>query len=239
MSLKSWLHLSAYRFFKINDLFSLQENIKVLCLKHDIKGTVLLAPEGINLMVAGCAAAVRIFQETLPRFEPQLLGLKYKETVSDFMPFKRLKVKIKKEAIAFDETIQVDPNSPAPYLLPEALNQWIASGHPFTLLDTRNQCEIAKGTFKGARHLNLTRFRDFARSAKELLSEETKEKPIVTFCTGGIRCEKAALYLKQAGFLNVYQLKDGILGYFETCGSEFFEGECFVFDERVAIGCEH
>jgi UPF0176 protein len=143
-------------------------------------------------------------------------------------------VKIKKEIIAFGIS-GIDPaDRPAPRLSPGELKQWLDEGRSFTLMDVRNTYEIKLGTFRGARTLGLEHFREFP-AAVNSLPNKLKNEPVVTFCTGGIRCEKAAPLLEQAGFTEVYQLDGGILRYFEECGGAHFEGDCFVFDKRVAI----
>ncbi|MEP6937876.1 MAG: rhodanese-like domain-containing protein [Chthoniobacterales bacterium] len=143
-------------------------------------------------------------------------------------------VKIKKEIIAFGVS-GIDPaRRPAPRLPPRQLKQWLDEGRSVTLLDTRNTYEVKLGTFRGARTLHLDHFRDFPDAATALPGN-LKHEPVVTFCTGGIRCEKAAPLLEMAGFTKVFQLDGGILHYFEECGGEHYEGDCFVFDKRVAV----
>jgi UPF0176 protein len=146
-------------------------------------------------------------------------------------------VKIKPEIITMGQP-GIDPaRDPAPALEPEVLRTWLDQGRRVVLLDTRNAFEVARGTFVGAEHLGNTSFRGFAAAAAGMPAPGG-DVPIVTFCTGGIRCEKAAPLLRQLGHRNVYQLAGGILRYFERAGAAHFRGECFVFDERVALDAE-
>jgi UPF0176 protein len=143
-------------------------------------------------------------------------------------------VKIKQEIISFGVE-GIDPaRQPAPRLAPEELRQWLDAGKPVTLLDTRNDYEVDAGTFRGALRTGIRRFRDFPAAVKQLPSE-MKDQPVVMFCTGGIRCEKAGPLLLREGFREVYQLDGGILKYFERCGGAHYEGTCYVFDERTTL----
>ena len=163
-----------------------------------------------------------------------LADLEVKESVSREQPFNRMLVRLKREIIAFGVP-GVDPvERPAPKLRPQELKAWLDEGRPVRLLDVRNDYEVALGTFRDATPIAVDHFRDFPAAAARLPSE-MKQEPVVMFCTGGIRCEKAGPYLKQIGFEQVYQLEGGILKYFEECGGEHYNGECFVFDHRVAV----
>jgi UPF0176 protein len=229
------VNLSSYCFtpFAAEALPGLRDRLRALTQELGLRGTILLATEGINLFVAGSRAATDAFLAEL-RTWPGLADLAPKESLSDEQPFNRMLVKIKKEIIAFGLP-SVDPaRAPAPRLAPETLRQWLDEGRPVTLLDTRNTYEIRLGTFRNALVPAIENFRDFPAAAAKLPAE-LKAQPIVTFCTGGIRCEKAAPYLQQLGFAEVYQLDGGILKYFETCGGAHYEGECFVFDRRVGV----
>jgi predicted sulfurtransferase len=194
---------------------------------------VLLAEEGINLFLAGSRQGI----DSLWRFlasDPRLTDLIYKESESREIPFNRLLVKIKREIIPLG-LAQIRPaQQPAPRLQPEELKRWLDQGRDFVLLDTRNAFEVRVGTFVGAIDLGLGQFREFPQAAAGLAAA-LKQKPVVTFCTGGIRCEKAAPALLLQGFREVYQLDGGILRYFERCGGAHYAGECFVFDKRVAV----
>ena len=154
---------------------------------------------------------------------------------SEDQPFNRMLVKAKREIITMRRP-DVDPaRAPAPRLAPETLKQWLDEGREVLLLDTRNQFEVALGTFRNAIDLKLASFSDLPQAAAAI-DERWKTRPVVTFCTGGIRCEKAAPLLVKEGYGEVYQLDGGILKYFEHCGGAHYQGECFVFDKRVALG---
>ncbi|RXK56492.1 sulfurtransferase [Oleiharenicola lentus] len=227
------VNLSAYKFAPLADLPALRDQLKAVAAAGSLKGTILLSPEGINLFVAGERAALDSLLAAI-RAVPGLADLTPKESAGAQQPFRRMLVKIKREIIAFGVP-GIDPaRHPAPGLAPRTLRQWLDEGRPVTLLDTRNDYEIAAGTFRGARPAGIRHFRDFPRAA-DALPGEMKDQTVVTFCTGGIRCEKAAPYLLQAGFKNVFQLDGGILKYFEECGAAHFEGACFVFDDRVSL----
>ncbi len=227
------LNISAYLFAPLDNLPALRERLRQVCSEGGLKGTILLAPEGINLFVAGGRHAVQLLVGEI-RAIAGLEGLAPKESVSEEQPFNRMLVKIKKEIIAFGAE-GVDPaRRPAPRLTARELKQWLDEGRPITLLDTRNDYEIRLGTFRGAVPAGIRHFRDFPEAVRRL-PEEWKERPILTFCTGGIRCEKAGPYLQQAGFKHVHQLDGGILKYFEECGGAHYDGECFVFDRRVGV----
>ncbi len=227
------INFSAYKFAPLADLPVLKDRLKVVATAGGLKGTILLSTEGINLFVAGERPALDSLLAAI-RAVPGLSDVTPKESVSASQPFHRMLVKIKREIIAFGVP-GIDPaRHPAPRLAPRTLKQWLDEGRPVTLLDTRNDYEVTAGTFRGARPAGIRHFRDFPRAA-DRLPAELKDQPVVTFCTGGIRCEKAAPYLQQVGFKQVFQLDGGILKYFEECGGAHYEGECFVFDGRVGL----
>ena len=226
-------NIAAYRFAPLDNLPPRRARLLALCKSWELCGTILLAPEGINLFVAGAHPHIELLLaelRSLPGFE----SLEPKVSISDAQPFTRMLVKIKKEIIAFGVP-GIDPvRDPAPRLSPAELKAWLDEGRPITLLDTRNDFEVKLGTFRNARAIGIEHFRDFPNSVATL-PEEWKKRPVVTFCTGGIRCEKAAPYLRREGFEQVYQLDGGILKYFEECGGAHYDGECFVFDKRVGL----
>jgi UPF0176 protein len=227
------INLSAYKFVPLDDLPAWRDRLKATAAAGGIKGTILLSPEGINFFVAGERVAVDALLAAIHAM-PGLARLVPKESESDAQPYNRMLVKIKKEIIAFGVT-GIDPaRRPTPKLPAATLKQWLDEGRPLTLLDTRNDYEIRMGTFRGARPAGIENFRDFPDAVRRL-PEILKEQPIVMFCTGGIRCEKAGPFMEQSGFKNVLQLDGGILKYFEDCGGAHFEGECFVFDKRVGV----
>lgn len=230
------INISAYRFAPLEGLKTVRHQLIALCREWSLKGTILLSPEGINLFVAGGAAEIDQLVALL-RSIPGLEEIEPKVSASREQPFSRMLVKIKKEIIAFGVP-EIDPvRRPAPRLSARELKRWLDEGRPVTLLDTRNDFEVSLGTFQRAVPIGIQHFRDFPAAAKQLAPADYPH-PIVTFCTGGIRCEKAAPYLLNLGFEQVYQLDGGILKYFEECGSDHFQGECFVFDKRVGLTAE-
>ncbi len=228
-------NISAYRFAPLDGLKELRERLIENCRDWGLKGTILLSAEGINLFVAGPRTEIDSLLQLLRRVRG-LEPLEAKFSESPQQPFTRMLVKIKKEIIAFGQN--VDPvHRPAPRLAPKDLKRWLDEGRPMMLLDTRNDFEVGLGTFNNAVAIGIRRFRDFPAAAAKL-DPAALTQPIVTFCTGGIRCEKAAPYLIEQGFQNVYQLDGGILKYFEECGGEHYQGECFVFDKRVGLAAD-
>ena len=231
----SIINISAYRFVHLvaDVLPILQVKLKSKTKQLGLKGTILLSSEGINLFLSGQREAISSFHcflNALPYFQ----DIKFKESLSNFHPFKKMLVKLKKEIIPFG----IDSINPeeytAPYVSPEQLTIWLKERPDLVLLDTRNTFEVELGSFENALDLRIKKFRDFPDAVKKL-PEKLKKLPIVTFCTGGIRCEKAAAYLLKVGFEEIYQLEGGILNYFEKCGENHFKGPCFVFDEREKV----
>jgi UPF0176 protein len=227
------LNAAAYKFAELTGLPELREQLKGECRKLELKGSILLSPEGINLFIAGNRAAVESLLVTIHGIHG-LETLEAKFSESEEQPFNRMLVKIKQEIIAFGVEGINPAKHTAPRLTAKELKRWLDEGRPVTLLDTRNTYEVKLGTFTGAVTLPIRHFRKFPE-AVDALPEELKQTPVVSFCTGGIRCEKAAPYLERAGFREVYQLEGGILKYFEECGGAHWEGECFVFDKRVGV----
>ena len=228
-----FVNLSAYKFAPLDGLPELRVKLQEVCRAGQLRGTILLSPEGINFFVAGTRTNVDALLAAV-RAVPGLADLTPKESLSAEQPFNRMLVKIKKEIIAFGVP-GVDPaRHPSPKLSARTLKQWLDEGRPVTLLDTRNDYEVKLGTFRGAVVPHIDNFRDFPAAVKKL-PEEMKERPIVMFCTGGIRCEKAGPFMELSGFKHVHQLDGGILKYFEECGGAHYEGECFVFDRRVGV----
>lgn len=227
------VNLSCYHFMRLKELPELQERLRSLSHKLDLKGTILLAPEGINFFVAAKREAIDAFMAEL-RALLKLPNLTPKESESAEQPFKRMLVKIKKEIISFGvEEIQPADYS-SPRLKPQTLKKWLDEGKPVVLFDTRNDYEVRMGTFKNALPARIDHFKSFPEAVRQLPSE-LKEQTIVTFCTGGIRCEKAGPFMEREGFQKIFQLEGGILNYFKECGGAHYEGECFVFDQRVGV----
>ncbi|MBP89456.1 MAG: sulfurtransferase [Planctomycetaceae bacterium] len=227
------VNIAAYKFVSLSDLKELRRRLRKRCVRWELKGTILLSTEGINLFVAGSRQAIDRLLDELRAIEG-LEDLPVKESLSDRQPFNRMLVRIKREIIAFGVE-GIDPaNAPSPKLQARELKKWLDEGKHVTLLDTRNDYEVKLGTFENAIPIGVDHFRDFP-DAVEQLPDEMKQQPVVMFCTGGIRCEKAGPFMEQAGFKNVFQLEGGILKYFEECGGNHYDGECFVFDQRVAL----
>jgi UPF0176 protein len=229
----AFANISAYKFASLTDLKPLRERLLASCRSWGLKGTILLSTEGINLFVAGPREEIDLLIAEL-RAIPGLGELAPKFSESAHQPFTRMLVRIKKEIISFGVE-GIDPaQRPSPKLPAQVLKQWLDEGRCLTLLDTRNDYEVKLGTFKGARTLGIDHFRQFP-GAVESLPAEMKQQPVVMFCTGGIRCEKAGPFMQREGFENVFQLDGGILKYFEEVGGAHYDGECFVFDQRVGV----
>jgi RluA family pseudouridine synthase len=229
----SFTNIAAYKFARLENLKPLREALLQKCKGWEMKGTILLSPEGINLFVAGSRESIDHLLADV-RAIPGLADLPVKFSTSDHQPFTRMLVRIKKEIIAFGVE-GIDPvGSPSPKVSPRELKQWLDEGRPLTLLDTRNDYEVKLGTFRSAVTVGIDHFRDFP-AAVARLPEAMKQETIVLFCTGGIRCEKAGPYMQREGFEQVYQLDGGILKYFEESGGAHYNGECFVFDKRVGL----
>lgn len=227
------LNIAAYKFAPLKNLEKRQAELKQRCEELQLRGTILLSTEGINMFLAGESESLRSFISEL-RGDELLNDLEVKESFSDRQPFTRMLVKLKKEIIAFGID-GIDPvGRPSPKLKAEQLKEWLDAGKDLVLLDVRNDYEVDVGTFENALPIGLDHFRNFPDAVKKL-PEDLKDKPVVMFCTGGIRCEKAGPFMEQQGFKEVYQLNGGILKYFEDCGGEHYEGDCFVFDQRVAL----
>ncbi len=227
------VNIAAYKFVALEGLPELREELRELTRVQELRGTILLSHEGVNLFVAGSRAGIDILLARL-RAIAGVEDLEVKESHSQKQPFNRMLVKIKAEIIAFGVE-GIDPRrQTSRRVSARQLKQWLDEGRPVTLLDTRNDFEVETGTFKQALAIGIDDFREFPQAVKELPAH-LKQQPVVTFCTGGIRCEKAAPYLEREGFADVYQLDGGILKYFEECGDAHYDGLCFVFDQRVAL----
>jgi UPF0176 protein len=232
------LNIAAYQFVRIADPQDLAGRVRASAEASALRGTVLVAPEGINLFLAGDAAAVRGFVAWL-REDARFSRIVPKESGSRLQPFARLKVKVKPEIISFRRDGASPLEARAPAVSPKTLRRWIGQGaddegRRLVLLDTRNREEVAHGTFAGALTLPIDNFVDLPEALgphRDALRDAT----VVSFCTGGIRCEKAAPWLRNDGMDNLLQLDGGILGYFEQVGGEGYAGRCFVFDGRVAL----
>lgn len=230
----SYVVAAMYKFVRLEDFKKIREPLLNTMVENEVKGTLLLAAEGINGTISGKRAgidAVVEFLKTDPRFD----GISYKESFAEEQTFYRTKVKLKNEIVTMGVE-GIDPRHVVgTYVKPQDWNELIASDDVVTV-DTRNEYEISIGTFEGAVNPNTESFREFPQWVKENLDPE-KNKKVAMFCTGGIRCEKSTAYLKEQGFEEVYHLDGGILKYLEEVPKEesSWEGECFVFDQRVAV----
>lgn len=233
----SVLNISAYLFTAIDDRDVLRPLLTQRAHSAGLKGTILLAEEGINMFLAGDAESVRGFVDEL-REDSRFATLTTKESWSDEQPFGKMVVKLKGEIIRMNHpTIRPDAGR-APAVAPVTLQRWLDQGHDdngreVVLVDTRNAFEVDYGTFAGALDWRIDKFTEFPDAA-QAHRDEMADKTVVSFCTGGIRCEKAAIYLREEG-VDAYQLDGGILGYFEHVGGAHWDGECFVFDERESL----
>jgi UPF0176 protein len=224
-----------YKFVTLKDFSALRQPLLAAMKAHGVKGTLLLAQEGINGTISGRREAVDGFLRAL-KLDSRFADLDHKESFCDEDPFYRSKVKLKKEIVTIGVD-GVDPNKQAgTYVEPADWNALI-SNPDVLLIDTRNDYEVALGTFEGAIDPKTTSFGEFPKFVSENL-DFTRHQKVAMFCTGGIRCEKASSYLQSQGFREVYHLKGGILKYLEEVPEEQskWQGECFVFDHRVAVG---
>ncbi len=232
------LNVSAYKFVELDDCESLRERLLTGAAAAGLKGTILLATEGINLFLAGEENALRGFLEDV-QSDTRLAGLPVKWSWSARQPFGKLLVKVKREIIRMNHPTIRPQDARAPAVDAATVKRWLDQGHddagrPVVTLDTRNAFEVDHGTFEGAIDWRITKFSEFPE-AVQAHREDLEGKTIVSFCTGGIRCEKAAIYLRETGHEHVWQLEGGILRYFEETGGAHYRGNCFVFDEREAL----
>jgi UPF0176 protein len=235
------LNISCYKFVALPDAQDLRQPCLDNALARQLKGTILIAEEGINFFLAGSANDVRGFVDWL-RLDSRFADLAPKESWSDTQPFRKMLVKVKNEIIRMNHPSIRPAEGRAPAVTPETAKRWLDQGHddegrPVVTLDTRNQFEVDAGTFKNTINWGITKFTEFPDALQAHL-DELQDKTVISFCTGGIRCEKAAIYMRNAGLPHVYQLEGGILKYFEEVGNDHYDGGCFVFDERRAVGAD-
>lgn len=234
----SIINIAAYQFVNLHELESWRQAVRQACDDHALEGTVLLSAEGINLFLAGDKAAIDGFVGWL-KAHAEFAALEVKYSESQAVPFKRLKVKIKNEIIRMNHPTIQPQEGRAPAVDALTAQRWIEQGQddkgrPLVLLDTRNDFEVQVGTFKGAVSWQLGRFTEFPEAVRAH-ADDLQDKTVISFCTGGIRCEKAAIYMRSIGLENVFQLDGGILKYFEQTGGTGYQGTCFVFDERESL----
>ncbi|MDZ8276205.1 sulfurtransferase [Microbacterium aquimaris] len=234
------LNISAYLFTPLDDLAGLREVLRARAVASGLRGTIVLAEEGINLFLAGGEEVVRAFLDDL-RADARFAELTAKESWSPSQPFGKMLVKIKREIIRMDRPTISPAAGRAPAVSPEQLRRWLDAGvdddgRDVVLLDTRNAFEVDYGRFDGAIDWRLERFTQFPDAAGAA-RDELAGKTVVSYCTGGIRCEKATIHLRELG-IDARQLDGGILGYLEQVGGAHWRGECFVFDGREALGAD-
>jgi len=237
----SVVNISCYKFVTLTDREALKADLTARCLELDLKGTILLAPEGINVFLAGSRAAIDAIVAHL-RADPRFADLQPKESLSAEPPFKRLRVRLKKEIITMKHPLIRPEEGRAPAVPAATLKQWLDrgcddEGRAVVMLDTRNDYEVAAGTFENAIDYDIGIFSEFPPRLAEHLADYAG-KTVVSFCTGGIRCEKAAIHMKEIGIERVYQLEGGILKYFEEVGGAHYHGDCFVFDARETLSTD-
>ena len=237
----SVVNISCYKFITLNDRESLKVDLSARCVELGLKGTILLAPEGINVFLAGPREAIDAIVAHL-RADARFLDLQPKESLSDAPPFKRMRVRLKKEIITMNHPLIRPEVARAPAVAAATLKKWLDrgiddEGRPVVMLDTRNVYEVSEGSFENAVDFHIGVFSEFP----PLIAQHRDDfagKTVVSFCTGGIRCEKAAIHMKAIGIEHVYQLEGGILKYFEETGGAHYQGDCFVFDEREAVSAD-
>ena len=237
--MSSFLTAAFYKFVDLPDFAALQAPLLAHCEAQGVKGTILLAREGINSTIAGPVQGVHAVLDYL-RQDPRLADLTHKEAFAESPPFYRMKVRLKREIVTMGVP-EVNPGLMAgTYVKPAQWNQLIEDPD-VVVIDTRNDYEVAIGTFAGAINPNIKSFSElpeWVRQSRALQGESGKKPKVAMFCTGGIRCEKSTALLRAEGFDEVYHLEGGILKYLETVpqADSLWQGECFVFDERVSVG---
>jgi UPF0176 protein len=234
----SYVNISAYKFITFNDTAEKRPEFLAVCQRLNLKGTVLLTPEGINLFLAGLRHEIDAFLDWL-RIDPRFSDIQAKESFSEHQPFTKLLVKLKAETITMRMPLIRPEDGRAPAVTPPTLKRWLDQGkddegRPVVMVDTRNAFEVDVGSFDHTVDFRINKFTEFP----EVIAtnkEKFAGKTVVTFCTGGIRCEKAAIHMQNVGYEHVYQLEGGILKYFEEVGGAHYQGDCFVFDYRTAL----
>lgn len=234
----SFVNIAAYKFITFKDTAEKRPEVLALCNELNLKGTILLSPEGINLFLAGERTSIDRFLSWL-RADLRFSDIEVKESFSEDQPFKHMLVKLKPEIITMKMPLIQPEKGRAPIVHSKTLKRWLDQGHddagkPVVMLDTRNAFEVDVGTFENTIDYRIEKFSEFPEVVARR-KDELAGKTVVTFCTGGIRCEKAAIHMHTVGFDSVYQLDGGILKYFEEVGGDHYQGDCFVFDHRTAL----
>jgi UPF0176 protein len=233
-----YVNIAAYKFISFDDTEAMRPQFLSLCQELQLRGTILLTPEGINLFLSGLRANIDHFLAWL-RSDPRFADIEVKESLSNEQSHKRMLVKIKKEIITMRMPLIRPELGRAPAVDARTLKRWLDqgvddAGRPVVMVDTRNDFEVDVGSFTNTVDYRIKKFTEFP----EVIAAHKDDfagKTVVTFCTGGIRCEKAAIHMQETGYDNVYQLEGGILKYFEEVGGAHYTGDCFVFDYRTAL----
>ncbi|MBG7621080.1 sulfurtransferase [Herbaspirillum sp. AP02] len=236
-----YVNIAAYKFVSFDDTAEKRPEFLAFCQQHNLRGTVILSPEGINLFLAGLRPDIDAFLAWL-RADPRFTDLIVKESYSEKQPFTRMLVKLKAEIITMKHPLIKPELGRAPFVEPTQLKRWLDQGHddegrPVVMVDTRNGFEVDVGTFENTVDYRINKFTEFPQVIEDHRADFAG-KTVVTFCTGGIRCEKAAIHMQNIGYDHVYQLEGGILKYFEDVGGAHYNGDCFVFDYRTALSPE-
>jgi UPF0176 protein len=235
---QAYVNIAAYKFITFDDTEAMRPLYQEQCAKLSLRGTILLTPEGINLFLSGTRTNIDAFLAWL-RSDARFTDIEVKESFSAEQSHKRMLVKIKKEIITMRMPLIKPELGRAPAVAATTLKRWLDQGHddagkPVVMVDTRNDFEVDVGTFDNVVDYRISKFTEFP----EVIAAHKDDfdgKTVVTFCTGGIRCEKAAIHMQEIGYDNVYQLEGGILKYFEEVGGAHYNGDCFVFDYRTAL----
>jgi UPF0176 protein len=233
-----YVNIAAYKFVSFDDTEAMRPRFQALCAELKLKGTILLTPEGINMFLSGLRADIDAYLAWL-RSDARFADIEVKESYSDEQSHKRMLVKIKQEIITMRMPLIKPELGRAPAVTATTLKRWLDQGHddqgkPVVMVDTRNDFEVDVGTFDDTVDYRIAKFTEFP-AVIAAHKDDFAGKTVVTFCTGGIRCEKAAIHMQNIGYDNVYQLEGGILKYFEDVGGAHYTGDCFVFDYRTAL----
>ena len=240
-SASAHVNIAAYKFITFDDTEAMRPQYQALCKELGLKGTILLTPEGINLFLSGPRSQIDRFLAWL-RGDARFADIAVKESYSEEQSHKRMLVKIKQEIITMRMPLIQPELGRAPAVVPATLKRWLDQGHddngkPVVMVDTRNAFEVDVGTFRDTVDYRIAKFTEFP-AAIAAHQDALAGKTVVTFCTGGIRCEKAAIHMQDIGFDSVFQLEGGILQYFEDVGGAHYDGDCFVFDYRTALNAQ-
>lgn len=231
----NYYSITFYKYFDFKNIEDKRFPLRDMMLDYNIKGKIIISAEGVNGAICGLKDDVKKFMNKIGEIDSNLEELDCRITLSDIQTFKRTLVKIREELVPLGVSgITPHSNGGGKPLDPKELMKWYKSGEDFVIIDARNDYEWEVGKFKGADNPNIEKFRDFKKYVDEL--EDLKDKKVVTYCTGGIRCEKASAYMKSKGFNEIYKLNGGIIDFMKLEGSEkYWDGKLFVFDKRWEI----